>query len=47
VHRGLDQDLAGGCAYETAAFALAFATSDQREGMRAFLEKRAAKFGGA
>lgn len=47
VHRGLDQDLAGGCAYETAAFALAFATSDQQEGMRAFLEKRAAKFGGA
>jgi enoyl-CoA hydratase len=47
VHRGLDQDLAGGCAYETAAFALAFATSDQREGMRAFLEKRPAKFGGA
>ncbi|MBX3663183.1 MAG: enoyl-CoA hydratase/isomerase family protein [Burkholderiales bacterium] len=46
VHRGLDQDLAGGCAYETAAFALAFATADQREGMRAFLEKRAAKFSG-
>lgn len=46
VHRGLDQDLAGGCAYETAAFALAFATADQQEGMRAFLEKRAAKFSG-
>ncbi len=47
VHRGLDQDLAGGCAYETAAFALAFATGDQKEGMRAFLEKRAAKFSGS
>ncbi len=46
VHRGLDQNLAGGCAFETAAFALAFATSDQREGMHAFLEKRAAKFSG-
>ena len=47
VHRGLDQDLAGGCAFETAAFALAFATSDQQEGMRAFLDKRPAKFVGA
>jgi len=46
VQRGQDLDLANACAYETAAFALAFATVDQQEGMRAFLEKRAAKFSG-
>ncbi len=46
VQRGQDLDLAHACAYETAAFALAFATTDQQEGMRAFLEKRAAKFSG-
>jgi enoyl-CoA hydratase len=46
VHRGLDVDLGNACALETAAFALAFATADQREGMRAFLEKRSAKFSG-
>lgn len=46
VQRGQDLDLANACAYETAAFALAFATTDQQEGMRAFLEKRAAKFSG-
>ena len=46
VQRGQDLDLANACAYETAAFALAFATADQQEGMRAFLEKRAAKFSG-
>lgn len=46
VQRGQDLDLANACAYETAAFALAFATKDQQEGMRAFLEKRAARFSG-
>lgn len=46
VHRGQDLDLANACAYETAAFALAFATADQREGMDAFLAKRAARFSG-
>lgn len=46
VQRGQDLDLDNACAYETAAFALAFATTDQQEGMRAFLEKRAAKFSG-
>lgn len=46
LHRGLDVDLGNACAQETAAFALAFATADQREGMRAFLEKRSAKFSG-
>ncbi|MBY0271601.1 MAG: enoyl-CoA hydratase/isomerase family protein [Burkholderiales bacterium] len=46
VQRGQDLDLGNACAYETAAFALAFATTDRQEGMRAFLEKRAAKFSG-
>ncbi len=46
AQRGQDVDLANACALETGAFALAFATRDQKEGMRAFLEKRAAKFQG-
>ncbi len=46
VQRGQDLDLVNACAYETAAFALAFSTEDQREGMHAFLEKRVAKFSG-
>jgi enoyl-CoA hydratase len=46
VQRGQDLDLGSACAYETSLFALAFATADQREGMRAFLEKRAARFSG-
>lgn len=47
VQRGADLDLANACAYETAQFALAFATADQKEGMRAFLEKRPARFSGS
>jgi len=46
VRRGLDTDLGTACALETAAFALAFASADQSEGMRAFLEKRSPKFSG-
>lgn len=46
VQHGADLDLANACAYETAQFALAFATADQKEGMRAFLEKRPARFNG-
>lgn len=46
AQRGQDLDLANACMLETSAFALAFATQDQQEGMRAFLEKRAAKFKG-
>ncbi len=46
VQRGADLDLANACAYETAQFALAFATADQKEGMSAFLEKRPARFSG-
>lgn len=46
VQRGQDLDLDNACAYETSVFALAFATADQQEGMRAFLEKRTARFRG-
>ena len=46
AQRGQDLDLANACVLETAAFALAFATADQKEGMRAFCEKRPASFRG-
>jgi enoyl-CoA hydratase len=47
AQRGQHLDLATGCALESNLFALACATADQKEGMSAFLEKRAAKFRGA
>lgn len=46
AQRGQDLDLFNACALETGAFALAFSTHDQKEGMRAFLEKRVARFQG-
>ena len=46
VRRGLDVDLANGCLIEAQAFALAFATADQKEGMNAFVEKRSPRFEG-
>lgn len=46
VQCGQSLDLASACELETNVFARAFATQDQKEGMRAFLEKRAAKFQG-
>jgi enoyl-CoA hydratase len=46
AYRGLDMDLANGCALESSLFALAFGTADRKEGMTAFLEKRPAKFEG-
>jgi enoyl-CoA hydratase len=46
VQRGLDMDLANGCVLETTLFAFAFGTEDRKEGMTAFLAKRAAKFEG-
>jgi len=44
IGNGLEMDQARGCSYETELFAFAFATRDQKEGMAAFLEKRAALF---
>ncbi len=46
INEGLNMDLASGMAYEREVFGLCFATSDQKEGMAAFLEKRAASFSG-
>ena len=44
VKNGLECDLRRACSYEADLFALCFATSDQKEGMQAFLEKRRADF---
>ena len=46
IGQGADLPLERACELEAQAFALLFGTSDQREGMKAFLEKRAAKFTG-
>ena len=40
MNRGLDTDLQTALGYEIECFAQCFATQDQKEGMRAFLEKR-------
>jgi len=47
VDRGLDIGLGDGLLLEANHFGLAAASADMREGMRAFLEKRDAKFTGA
>lgn len=46
IHEGQSMPLAGALALETRAFANLFATADQREGMAAFTDKRAASFEG-
>lgn len=46
VDRGLDMSVDEGCALEANHFGLLAATDDMREGMRAFLEKRAPLFTG-
>ena len=46
VHDNADADLRTALAAERALFALCFATADQKEGMAAFLEKRAPAFQG-
>ncbi len=47
VHAGADADLRVANELERQAFAASFATDDAREGMKAFLEKRAANWKGA
>jgi enoyl-CoA hydratase len=44
INTGLDTDLASGLTIETKCDALCFATEDQKEGMKAFLEKRKVVF---
>jgi len=46
LRRGADVELGVANELEAQAFASLFGSSDQREGMKAFLEKRAAKFEG-
>ena len=46
INRGSETDLDTGIDIEKHLFALCFATQDQKEGMSAFLEKRAAQFKG-
>jgi enoyl-CoA hydratase len=46
VRNGLEMDLDRANQYEAELFALCFASSDQKEGMAAFLEKRPAEFKG-
>lgn len=45
VNRAYESSLADGIQYERRMFHSTFATSDQKEGMQAFLEKRLPKFG--
>lgn len=44
INEGADMDLESGVAHEADVFGLCFATADQKEGMVAFLEKRAPAF---
>jgi len=44
VHNGMEMALPQACRYEADLFALSFATTDQKEGMRAFFEKRSPVF---
>lgn len=46
INRGVEMDLDSAIALENEMFALCFATQDQKEGMKAFLEKRDAEFVG-
>ena len=46
VRRGLEMPLSEGLVFEATLFGLCAATSDMKEGMTAFLEKRPAKFTG-
>lgn len=46
ISAGADVDLKNACMMERDAFAICFATEDQKEGMTAFIEKRPAHFKG-
>lgn len=44
INRGIETDIETGIAIENDLFGLCFSTEDQKEGMRAFIEKRGATF---
>src|SRR5262249_14982626 len=46
ILRGYDADIATGCELEAQAFAALFGSDDEKEGTRAFLEKRQPSFSG-
>ena len=46
IVEGADMALERACSMEASAFAGCFSTADQKEGMKAFLEKRKASFTG-
>jgi enoyl-CoA hydratase/carnithine racemase len=46
IHRGLQMSLADGLAFEIEAYHRTIPTSDRREGVRAFVEKRSPEFKG-
>ena len=46
INRGFDMNLQAGLAYEADNFGICFATDDQKEGMKAYLEKRKPAFAG-
>jgi enoyl-CoA hydratase len=46
IHRGLEMPLSEGLVLEATLFGLCAATTDMKEGMTAFLEKRKARFSG-
>ncbi len=46
INEGIDLPLEGACFLELNAFSLGFSTEDRDEGMKAFLEKRKARFRG-
>ena len=46
VNKGMNVDLATGCAIEVDAFAMCYGSPDAKEGTSAFLEKRKAEFKG-
>jgi len=46
IERGSELDLDSGLALEQSLFSLCFDTQDQKEGMKAFLEKRKPEFKG-